>query len=177
MRVSHAEKLLRIAVGSAQLEGNLSLPEVATGVVLFAHGSGSSRHSSRNQRVARVLRDVGLATLLFDLLTPEEEEGEALTAHLRFDIEFLASRLRLATQWAIQDDRTASLRMGYFGASTGAAGPDCLFVIIGSLKFLPNGDGTGGTVCAKGNIKLSGTGPACGTAPYLRRSTNQLKAS
>lgn len=112
---------IRIAVGDVQLDGRLEIPAHAGGLVLFAHGSGSSRHSLRNQHVARVLRDAGLGTLLFDLLTQEEEDGEALTAHLRFDIEFLASRLRVATQWAMQDDRTAALRIGFFGASTGAA--------------------------------------------------------
>ena len=112
---------IRIAVGDVQLDGRLEIPAHARGLVLFAHGSGSSRHSLRNQHVARVVREAGLATLLFDLLTQEEEDGEALTAHLRFDIEFLASRLRMATQWAMQDDRTAPLRIGYFGASTGAA--------------------------------------------------------
>lgn len=104
-----------------QLEGSLEIPSHAQGLVLFAHGSGSSRHSSRNRRVASVLRRAGMATLLFDLLTKEEERGDARTGDLRFDISLLASRLRLATHWALQNDRTASLRLGYFGASTGAA--------------------------------------------------------
>lgn len=99
----------------------LEIPANARGLVLFAHGSGSSRHSSRNRRVARALQTAGVATLLFDLLTKDEERADALTAHLRFDIELLASRLRRATQWAMHDDRTAALRVGYFGASTGAA--------------------------------------------------------
>jgi dienelactone hydrolase len=88
--------------------------------VLFAHGSGSSRHSSRNRHVARVLNDANLATLLFDLLTPEEEEVDAYTAHLRFDIGLLAERLIGATDWLVQYPDTRHLRIGYFGASTGA---------------------------------------------------------
>jgi pimeloyl-ACP methyl ester carboxylesterase len=110
-----------IADDSIHLEGALTIPSHAQGLVLFAHGSGSSRHSSRNQQVARSLQNVGLATLLFDLLTKEEERIDAATAHLRFDIDFLASRLRVATRWARDADRTSSFRVGYFGASTGAA--------------------------------------------------------
>jgi putative phosphoribosyl transferase len=112
---------IRITAGGVQLDGTLEIPAEAQGLVLFAHGSGSSRHSSRNRCVAHRLQDAGLATLLFDLLTRDEERDEALTAHLRFDVEFLASRLCAATQWAMQDERTAALRIGYFGASTGAA--------------------------------------------------------
>jgi putative phosphoribosyl transferase len=112
---------VRIASDGLQLDGTLEIPAQARGLVLFAHGSGSSRHSSRNRRVARVLQEAGVATLLFDLLTKEEERIDANTGHLRFDIEFLASRLRLATVWAWRGDRTAALRIGYFGASTGAA--------------------------------------------------------
>lgn len=112
---------IEISVNRTRLGGSIHVPAQARGLVLFAHGSGSSRHSSRNRRVARVLREAGLATLLFDLLTREEEGIDALTAHLRFDIEFLASRLRQVTHWTMQDDRTAALRAGYFGASTGAA--------------------------------------------------------
>ena len=110
-----------MSVDKVRLAGSLEIPAHARGLVLFAHGSGSNRHSSRNRRVARMLQDAGLATLLFNLLTAEEEHLDATTAHLRFDIELLASRLRLATHWADQNDRTAALRLGYFGASTGAA--------------------------------------------------------
>ena len=113
--------LVRIPVGQVTLEGNLSLPERAGGVVLFAHGSGSSRHSSRNRHVARVLNDANLATLLFDLLTPEEEAVDSYTAQLRFDIGLLAERLIGATDWLMQHPDTQHLRVGYFGASTGAA--------------------------------------------------------
>ena len=110
-----------IPAGSVALEGELHVPPRAHGLVLFAHGSGSSRHSPRNQRVAEFLHDVGLATLLFDLLSPDEEPADAFNARLRFDIARLAQRLRLATQWARRQPETAELLIGYFGASTGAA--------------------------------------------------------
>jgi putative phosphoribosyl transferase len=110
---------VRIASGSAALEGELGLPAGATGVVLFAHGSGSSRHSSRNQYVARIIREAGIGTLLFDLLTQEEEAIDLRTAHLRFDIGLLARRLVDATRWISQEPETRQLRVGYFGASTG----------------------------------------------------------
>jgi dienelactone hydrolase len=103
------------------LEGNLAIPEGARGLVLFAHGSGSSRHSSRNRSVAQTLRDAGLGTLLFDLLTAEEERIDARTAHLRFDISLLAERVSGVTDWLKQFPDTRGLRIGYFGASTGAA--------------------------------------------------------
>lgn len=112
---------IKIAAADVHLEGTLEIPANARGLVLFAHGSGSSRHSPRNRQVARVLRNAGLGTLLFDLLTREEERVDDRTAHLRFDIPFLATRLRIATHWAAQDQRTTALRIGYFGASTGAA--------------------------------------------------------
>ena len=112
-------KAARISADSVALEGNLSLPENATALVLFAHGSGSSRHSPRNQFVARTLSNAGLATLLFDLLTPEEESIDARTAELRFNIGLLAERLVHATKWAKQQEQTRDLRIGYFGSSTG----------------------------------------------------------
>src|SRR5881398_274481 len=111
----------RISAGSVAFEGNLSLPDYAIALVLFAHGSGSSRHSPRNQFVARVLNNSGLATLLFDLLTPEEEAIDARTAELRFNIKLLAQRLVHATNWAKQQEQTRNLRIGYFGSSTGGA--------------------------------------------------------
>ena len=104
-----------------QLPGFLDVPAQARGLVLFAHGSGSGRHSSRNQHVATAFRQAGLATLLFDLLTGKEERLEARTAHRRFDVPFLAGRLRLATSWAQADRELANLPLGYFGASVGAA--------------------------------------------------------
>ena len=115
------EQLFRVTADSLELEGNLSVPAGATGVVLFAHGSGSSRHSPRNQYVARALRQGGLGTLLIDLLTPGEERKDILTARLRFDIGLLTRRVVGASDWLAQDPSTASLRIGYFGASTGAA--------------------------------------------------------
>jgi|SRR5258706_5044230 putative phosphoribosyl transferase len=115
------ERLVQVPAGSVTLEGNLSLPEEARAIVLFAHGSGSSRHSPRNRYVARVLNEAKLATLLIDLLTLDEEVVDARTAQLRFDIELLAERLVGATDWLAQDPDTKQLRIGYFGASTGAA--------------------------------------------------------
>src|SRR6266550_1099697 len=109
----------QIQAGSATLAGNLSIPENASALVLFVHGSGSSRHSPRNQFVARTLNNAGLATLLFDLLTPEEEAIDARTAELRFNIKLLAERLVHATNWAKQQQQTRDLRIGYFGSSTG----------------------------------------------------------
>jgi dienelactone hydrolase len=115
------ERLVRVSVGPLTLEGNLILPKEAGGVVLFAHGSGSSRYSPRNRHVAQMLNEANLATLLIDLLTPEEEMIDLRTAHLRFDIDLLAERLVAATDWLTQDANTRDLRVGYFGASTGAA--------------------------------------------------------
>jgi dienelactone hydrolase len=113
------EHEVRVTAGSASLDGNLSLPAQAQGVVLFAHGSGSSRHSPRNRYVAGGLQGAGLATLLVDLLTPEEESVDLRTRHLRFDIGLLAERLVGATEWLGQQPETRALRVGYFGASTG----------------------------------------------------------
>ena len=112
---------LQIHAGRAVLPGNLNVPENADALVLFAHGSGSSHHSPRNQFVARTLNDVGLATLLFDLLTQEEEAIDTQTRELRFNIHLLAERLVHATKWAKQQEETRDLRIGYFGSSTGGA--------------------------------------------------------
>ena len=111
--------LVQVPAGGATLEGNLALPPAARGVVLFAHGSGSSRFSPRNRAVAAELRRAGLGTLLVDLLTPEEEALDARTAHLRFDIGMLAERLVAATDFLNGASTTRALRVGYFGASTG----------------------------------------------------------
>jgi len=111
----------QIQAGRAVLPGNLHLPQGAGALVLFAHGSGSSRHSPRNQFVARILNDAGLATLLFDLLTPEEEAADVRTREHRFNISLLAERLVHATKWAKQQPQTRDLRIGYFGSSTGGA--------------------------------------------------------
>jgi dienelactone hydrolase len=115
------ERVVRVAAGMVTVEGNLVVPEGAAGVVLFAHGSGSSRLSPRNRRVARALQERGLATLLIDLLTADEEAIDIETAHLRFDIGLLADRLAGATDWLIKQPESRDLRIGYFGASTGAA--------------------------------------------------------
>ena len=110
-------KDVQIRSGDMQLEGDLSIPDGAHGVVLFAHGSGSSRHSPRNQFVARTIREAGVGTLLFDLLTKEEEAVDMHTAHLRFDIGLLATRLIDATYWI--KGELDYLNVGYFGSSTG----------------------------------------------------------
>jgi dienelactone hydrolase len=114
------ERPVRVSTGAVELEGDLSVPESARGVVLFAHGSGSGRHSPRNRHVARVLREANLATLLIDLLTPDEEEVDLRTGHLRFDIGLLAERLAGASDWLMGNPDTRDVRIGYFGASTGA---------------------------------------------------------
>jgi putative phosphoribosyl transferase len=115
------DRLVYVTAGPVTLEGNLSLPEGARGVVLFAHGSGSGRHSSRNRCVAGLLNQANLATLLIALLTVDEEAVDLQTAHLRFDIGLLAQRLVGATDWLTHQPDTRHLRIGYFGASTGAA--------------------------------------------------------
>jgi len=112
---------VQIPAGRAVLSGSLTIPENAVALVLFAHGSGSSRHSPRNQFVARTLNLVGLGTLLFDLLTPEEEALDIYTREHRFNISLLAERLVHATMWARQQEKTRDLRIGYFGSSTGGA--------------------------------------------------------
>jgi dienelactone hydrolase len=114
------ERKVRVSAGPVTLEGSLGIPNSAGGVVLFAHGSGSGRHSPRNRYVARVLREANLATLLIDLLTEDEEEVDLRTTRLRFDIGLLARRLVGATDWLVQNPDTEQLRIGYFGASTGA---------------------------------------------------------
>jgi pimeloyl-ACP methyl ester carboxylesterase len=112
---------VQIASGRALLDADLVVPRGAHGIVLFAHGSGSSRFSSRNRAVAEVLTQGGFATLLLDLLTSAEDEIDRVTAHLRFDIPLLAERLVAATEWARRGTETRELPIGYFGASTGAA--------------------------------------------------------
>src|SRR5215813_2454569 len=111
---------VQIQAGRYTLSGTLTVPENSTALVLFAHGSGSSRHSPRNQFVARTLNNAGLATLLFDLLTPEEEAIDLHTRQHRFNIGLLAERLVHATEWVKQQEQTRDLRIGYFGSSTGA---------------------------------------------------------
>jgi dienelactone hydrolase len=121
VRSTAAEQSVRLAIDSVTLEGNLAIPAGATGIVLFAHGSGSSRHSPRNRYVAEALREGGLATLLIDLLTAAEDREDSRTARLRFDIALLARRVAAATAWLAANPVTSQLHTGYFGASTGAA--------------------------------------------------------
>jgi len=110
---------VRIPAGPATLDGNLKIVGEGSALVLFVHGSGSSRLSPRNQFVARTLNNAGLATLLFDLLTPDEESVDARTREHRFNIDMLAERLIQATNWAKQQEQTLDLGIGYFGSSTG----------------------------------------------------------
>jgi len=117
---SSREDRIRVTAGGQKIEGNLTLPQDAAGVVLFAHGSGSSRHSPRNRYVAGLLNEAKLGTLLIDLLTSDEEVLDQQTAELRFDIGLLAGRLLAATGWLAEQEKTRELRIGYFGASTGA---------------------------------------------------------
>lgn len=112
---------VQVPAGEVMLEGELNVPEGLRGCVLFAHGSGSSRHSPRNQYVARVLETAHIGTFLFDLLTREEDETDRRTGKLRFDIGLLARRLRQATDWAMELPQIKDIKRGYFGASTGAA--------------------------------------------------------
>jgi putative phosphoribosyl transferase len=114
-----AERSVVVGAGGVELEGDLAIPQGARGIVMFAHGSGSSRHSPRNRFVAEVLRDGGLGTLLLDLLTPEEEQVDVRTRHLRFDIDLLADRLIGAMQWLDSQYEMRGLAVGLFGASTG----------------------------------------------------------
>lgn len=112
---------VHVPIEHGHLHGDLAVPREVRGLVVFAHGSGSSRHSPRNRRVARILNSYGLATLLCDLLTEPEEQADAATAHLRFDIDLLAHRVGEIVAWTRNDHRLGSLRLGLFGASTGAA--------------------------------------------------------
>jgi dienelactone hydrolase len=130
--MTHQETALKMPIGHVVVEGNLTIPSSAKGIVLFAHGSGSSRFSPRNQYVAREFNKAKIGTLLFDLLTSEEEEQDIFTAEYRFNIELLAERLVGATEWLKKDPQTKNYAFAYFGASTGAAA-----ALIGAAK-LPN---------------------------------------
>lgn len=128
----HQETAVKIPIGSVVVEGNLTVPSGAKGVVLFAHGSGSSRFSPRNQYVAKFFNAQKIGTLLFDLLTNEEDQEDIETAEYRFNINLLAERLIGATEWLNKDPDTKNIVFGYFGASTGAAA-----ALIAAAK-LPN---------------------------------------
>ena len=123
MRAKDEKRVCEIEIPAkgARLKGDLRIPNHVQGLILFAHGSGSSRHSPRNQYVAGVLQEAGFATLLFDLLTEAEERIDHSTAELRFDIDLLADRLVQATAWIAGQEEWKGVKMGYFGASTGAA--------------------------------------------------------
>jgi putative phosphoribosyl transferase len=128
----HQKTAVKIPIGSVVLEGNLTVPSGAKGAVLFAHGSGSSRFSPRNQYVAKFFNAQKIGTLLFDLLTNEEDQEDIETAEYRFNINLLAERLIGATEWLKKDPDTKNIVFGYFGASTGAAA-----ALIAAAK-LPN---------------------------------------
>src|SRR5215831_10650460 len=137
-----------ITLKGVTLGANFCIPPDALGLVIFAHGSGSSRHSPRNQYVARVLREAGLGTLLFDLMTAEEEQAEAYTRHLRFNISFLAERLVGVTRWALEHTGSREFDVGYFGSSTGAA--------AGLVAAAEMGDVTRAVVSRGGRPDLAG---------------------
>jgi len=153
------QQLVSVPAGSVTLYGNLTIPQSARAVVLFAHGSGSSRHSPRNRYVARVLNEVKLATLLIDLLTLHEEVVDARTAHLRFDIDLLAERLVDATDWLTQFPDTKGFPIGYFGASTGAA------AALAAAAVRP--DAVGAIVSRAGRPDLAGAALPRVRAPTL----------
>jgi dienelactone hydrolase len=137
-----------IPVGDTTLDGDLHLPAQARGLVLFAHGSGSSRHSPRNQYVAQVIRAAGIGTLLFDLLTPKEERIDLRTSSLRFDMDLLAGRLEEVTTWVAETDATRHVRLGYFGASTGGGA-----ALMAAARL---GQGSGAVVSRGGRPDLAG---------------------
>ncbi|HEU5236416.1 MAG TPA: dienelactone hydrolase family protein [Pyrinomonadaceae bacterium] len=120
---------VEIPASGVWLRGDLNVPDGAQGIVLFAHGSGSSRHSPRNQFVAQTIRAASVGTLLFDLLTKDEEAIDLRTAHLRFDIGFLAERLIAVTKWINRE--LPSLRVGYFGSSTGGGAALVAAAVVG----------------------------------------------
>lgn len=153
------ERLVSISAGEVVLKGNLNLPDDARAIVLFAHGSGSSRHSSRNRHVARLLNEARLATLLIDLLTAREDAIDLQTARFRFDIELLSERLVGATDWLTQSVDTSHLRIGYFGASTGAAAA----LVAAALRA----DAIGAVVSRGGRPDLAGAALTRVRAPTL----------
>ncbi|MGZ5095378.1 MAG: dienelactone hydrolase family protein [Burkholderiales bacterium] len=158
--VAHrVEREVAIRAGSAMLSGSVSVPENARGIVLFAHGSGSSRHSPRNVFVARALQDARLGTLLFDLLTSAEENIDLYTREHRFDIALLAERMVDATHWLDTQPELRDLDVGYFGASTGSAA-----ALVAAAQL---GDGVGAIVSRGGRPDLAGPALPHVTAPTL----------
>jgi len=154
-----AHSAVTVPAGSVLLEGDLSVPTASSGVVLFAHGSGSSRKSPRNRYVADLLNESGLATLLTDLLTEDEQEVDLQTAHLRFDIGLLAKRLAAITEWLAQYSEVSGLPIGLFGASTGAA------AALAAAAELPNN--VGAVVSRGGRPDLAGPALPHVKAPTL----------
>jgi putative phosphoribosyl transferase len=155
-----SERTVTIEVAAGQaIHGDLTVTERARGMVLFAHGSGSSRHSPRNRSVARELQGRGLATMLADLLTDAEESVDARTGRLRFDIGLLADRLLAATRWLVEEPSTAHLPLGYFGASTGAAA-----ALMAAARM---SDRVAAVVSRGGRPDLAGTALADVHAPTL----------
>jgi putative phosphoribosyl transferase len=150
---------IHIPAGPVTLEGELTIPHDAKGLVLFAHGSGSSRHSPRNQFVAGVLQEAGIATLLFDLLTAEEEAEDQITGHLRFDIALLAQRLVHAVQAIETDPETQHLRIGFFGSSTGGGA-----ALVAAAEL---GEQIGAVVSRGGRPDLAGQSLRSVIAPTL----------
>jgi len=144
--IEHAP--VHVPADSIQLEGTLSIPTAARGVVIFAHGSGSSRHSPRNRYVADILNEAGLATLLIDLMNADEQEVDLQTGQLRFDIAFLAKRLVAIAQWLREQPQASGLKLGFFGASTGAG---AALVAAAELPFV-----TRAVVSRGGRIDLAG---------------------
>ena len=149
----------RIPAGDAVLDGVLAMPSGATGIAVFAHGSGSSRRSPRNMSVARIIRNAGVGTLLFDLLTREEESVDVFTRSLRFNIELLTARLIDATRWLAGQEETRDLPIGYFGSSTGAAA-----ALMAAAKLSEN---IGAVVSRGGRPDLAGDALPMVKAPTL----------
>jgi putative phosphoribosyl transferase len=153
------ERTVSIPAGDVTLEGTLAVPSDAQGVVLFAHGSGSSRFSPRNQYVARELRRAGLGTLLIDLLTPDEERVDELTRQHRFDIGLLADRLGAATEWLSEERSTRDMAVGLFGASTGGG--------AALVTAAQNPERVGAVVSRGGRPDLAGAALSSVKAPTL----------
>lgn len=151
-------RAIRFEAGTASLEGLLRIPAAPRALVLFAHGSGSGRFSPRNTYIAQRLSAAGLATLLFDLLTAQEEQIDELTAELRFDIDLLTERLVAATGWALAHAQLKDLPIGYFGASTGAAAALCAAARVPQV---------GALVCRGGRPDLAGAALVAVRAPTL----------
>ncbi|MES2467936.1 MAG: alpha/beta hydrolase [Verrucomicrobiota bacterium] len=148
-----------ISAGEVELQGELELPPGAPGIVVFAHGSGSSRHSPRNHFVARMIRSAGIGTLLLDLLTPQEEQLDEITGALRFDIALLAQRLVEVAQWLNVQPDTAGLKLGFFGASTGGGA-----ALVAAAEL---GNQIAAVVSRGGRPDLAGKALAAVTAPTL----------